>query len=155
MARYKKTVVEPDSETHLDISSLIDVCFLVLIYFIVAMTVIPAERDLVVALPGPGETDHPQPPIPAMVLRIDAQGNVFSGAGVSERILDSDPASRDLPILSGQLKVYHAAARSAGDFPSVLLRVDGYARQQRLIDVLNALAAAAITTVVFEDLVSL
>ena len=134
---------------------MIDVCFLVLIYFLVAMTVVPAERDLVVALPGIHEGPVAQPPMPPMCLRIDAQGQVFSGTGNAERILDTDPDSRDLPLLASQLNLYQYAARSVGDVASVSLRVDGEVRQQRLIDVLNAFATAGITTVAFNDLVSL
>lgn len=155
MARHNRPVFEEETESQLDISSLIDVCFLVLIYFLVAMTVVPAERDLAMALPSPEKHEKSQPPIPPMVLRIDGQGNVFSGNGLSEQALDVDAESRDLPLLASQLDLYAAAARSAGDRPSIFLRVDDGAWQQRLIDVLNALAAAGISSVAFEDLVPL
>ncbi len=155
MARHKRYVVEEETESQLDISSLIDVCFLVLIYFLVAMTVVPAERDLAMALPSAEDHEKSQPPIPPMVLRIDGQGNVFSGNDRSEQVLDVDVESRDLPLLASQLYLYTTAAKSAGDRPAVLLRVDDGAWQQRLIDVLNALAAAGISSVAFEDLVRL
>lgn len=153
MARHKRTLIEEEPETQLDISSLIDICFLVLIYFLVAMTIVPAEQDLAMALPGyEGEA---QPPIPPMVLRIDGQGGVFSGSGASARALDSDPGSRELRLLASELSLYASAARAAGDTPSVLLRVDENAVQQRVIDVLNALAVEKISSVAFEDLVPL
>ncbi|MBG7607508.1 MAG: biopolymer transporter ExbD [Verrucomicrobia bacterium] len=55
-ARYKKSHFESDTEPQLDISSLIDVCFLLLIYFLVTCTIQPREQDLLMALPTPGSS---------------------------------------------------------------------------------------------------
>lgn len=155
MARHKTIPTEAESETQLDISSLIDICFLLLIYFLVSMTIVPREMDLGMSLPTGPPTDISQPPIPPMVIRIDEQGAVYAGSGLSERQLDTYTESRDLPLLSGQLGLYTDAARSAGDQPKVMLRVDSETRQQRVIDVLNALAAVGISSVAFEDLAML
>ena len=46
MARHKKSIVQDEGNPELDISSLIDVCFLLLIYFIVTSTITPREQDL-------------------------------------------------------------------------------------------------------------
>ena len=67
--------------------------------------------------------------------------------------MDNDPESRDLPLLATHLKIYTAAAASAGEKPLVQVWVDPGVRQQRVIDVLNALAAAGIADVTFTDLV--
>jgi biopolymer transport protein ExbD len=154
MARHKAKILPILSEPDLDISSLIDICFLLLIYFLVSMTIVPREQDLGMSLPtiagNPG-----QPPIPPMIIRIDGQGAVYTGNGLAERQLDTYEDSRDLPLLSSQLVLYKDAARTAGDHPSVMLRVDSNTRQQRVIDVLNALAAVEISSVTFEDLLVL
>lgn len=151
MARRKNSRPSALSEPDLDISSLIDICFLLLIYFLVSTTIVPRERDLAMSLPAnQGKPTHP--PIPPMVIRIDGQGVVFTGNGASEQQLDSYPDSRDLPLLSNQLSLYRDAARSAGEEAKVMLRVDQDTRQQRVIDVLNALAAAEIISVAFDDL---
>ena len=52
MARHKRQQLEPEEEPALDISSLIDVCFLLLIYFLVTSTIKPRESDLGLQLPG-------------------------------------------------------------------------------------------------------
>lgn len=155
MARHKKLISETTVDTDLDVSSLIDVCFLLLIYFIVTSTIIPAERDLGMALPGKTQPDTGQPPIPPMVLRINEQGVVFSGIGNAEQMLDSDPDSRNLPLLISQLELYKNAATSSGDIPKVLLEVNENVRQQRMIDVLNAFAATGISSVAFNELIRL
>jgi biopolymer transport protein ExbD len=150
MARHKTILTEPESEPQLDISSLIDVCFLLLIYFLVTSTIIPRERDLPLAMPG----DNPAPssPIEPMFIRVDAAGAVFTGTGVGERPMDNDPRSRDLPLLASQLKLYTEATMGTGETPLVQIWVDPGVTQQRVIDVLNALTAAGIDRVTFTDL---
>lgn len=152
MARHKKAPLNSADEPSLDISSLIDVCFLLLIYFLATMTIVPRETDLALALPAPGEIAR-SPPIPPMTIRIAADGSLTMGVGLGEISLDAAPGEREVPLLDGQLELYAAAARSAGDEPRILLRVDGEAQQQRVIDVLNAIASVSISSVTFEDLV--
>lgn len=150
MARHKSILTETDSEPQLDISSLIDVCFLLLIYFLVTMTIVPRESDLPLALPS--ENPAPSSPIEPIFIRVNAEGAVFTGTGKGERPMDYNPSSRELPLLASQLKLYTDAAGSAGEKPLVRVLVDPAVTQQRVIDVLNALAAAGIDKVTFTDL---
>ena len=62
MARHKKFQVEQEPEPELDISSLIDVCFLLLIYFLVTSTITPRETDLGMSLPAANPSNE-QPKI--------------------------------------------------------------------------------------------
>ncbi len=57
--RRKRNVHVNDDEPALDISSLIDVCFLLLIYFIVTSTMQPREQDLPMTLPTINATNAP------------------------------------------------------------------------------------------------
>jgi biopolymer transport protein ExbD len=152
MARHKRSTREKEVDPELDISSLIDICFLLLIYFLVTQTIKPRETDLAMALPASTPSTD-QPKIEPMFIRVDGTGAVYSGTGASQQPLDSDPTSRDLPLLGSQLDLYSAAARSAGSNPLVQIYVDPGATQQRVIDVLNALAGASITSVTFTDLI--
>ncbi|MFD2255358.1 ExbD/TolR family protein [Luteolibacter algae] len=153
MARHKKSTSDPEPDPDLDISSLIDVCFLLLIYFLVTSTITPRETDLGMALPANTPSSASQPKIEPMFIRVDASGAVFSGTGSSQQPLDTDVSVRDMPLLLSQLELYSAAARSAGSDPLVQIYVDPGATQQRVIDVLNALAGVGITSVTFTDLV--
>jgi len=155
MARHKTIILENEGDPTLDISSLIDVCFLLLIYFIVTSTINPEERDLGLALPDTNPTPVIQPPIPPMALRIDEKGAVIAGQGDAEQVLDTDVDSRELPLLLMQLDLYKSAAISSGDIPKVMLEVNENVRQQRTIDVLNAFAAAGISSVAFNELIRL
>ncbi len=155
MARHKTRILDNEGDTTLDVSSLIDVCFLLLIYFLVTSTIVPREQDLGLGIPGGPRPDNPLPPIPPMVIRINENGAVISGQGDAEQVLDTDMDSRDLPLLFVQLQLYKNAAVGSGDTPTVMLEVNENVRQQRTIDVLNTFAAAGISSVAFNELIRL
>jgi biopolymer transport protein ExbD len=152
MARHKKYEAADDADPALDISSLIDVCFLLLIYFIVTSTITPRESDLGMALPAANPSTE-QPDIEPLFIRIEANGALYTGVGTSQQAMDSDTSVRDVPLLKSQLDIYSSAAKAANSKPLVQIYADGQATQQRVIDVLNALAAVGINSVTFTDLV--
>jgi biopolymer transport protein ExbD len=153
MARHRKYEAQEDASPELDISSLIDVCFLLLIYFIVTSTIKPRETDLGMALPAANPTPAEQPDIEPLFIRIEANGSIFTGIGADQLAMDSDTSVRQLPLLLAQLDMYASAARAANATPLVQIHADDDSSQQRVIDVLNALAAVKINTVTFTDLV--
>lgn len=152
MARHKKYEDIPSADPALDISSLIDVCFLLLIYFIVTSTITPRESDLGMALPAANPSSE-QPDIEPLFIRIEASGAIYTGTGTAQQPMDSDMSVREMPLLKGQLEMYSSAARAANSKPLVQIYADGSATQQRVIDVLNALAGAGISSVTFTDLI--
>lgn len=151
MARHKKYEAAEEAEPALDISSLIDVCFLLLIYFLVTSTITPRETDLGMALPAATPSTE-QPEIEPLFIKIEASGAIYTGVGASQQPMDSDTSVRELPLLKGQLDMYASAARAANSKPLVQIYADGGATQQRVIDVLNALAGVNIQSVTFTDL---
>lgn len=151
MARHRKYQQEEAEDPALDISSLIDVCFLLLIYFLVTSTIKPRETDLGMALPAANPSTE-QPEIDPMFIKIEASGAIFTGVGAAQQPMDSDVSVRELPLLQGQLDMYASAARAANSKPLVQIYADGGATQQRVIDVLNALAGVNINSVTFTDL---
>lgn len=153
MARHRKYEAAEEADPALDISSLIDVCFLLLIYFIVTSTIAPRESDLGMALPS-GVPSSEQPDIEPLFIRVEANGALSTGTGAAQQAMDSDPDVRDVPLLRSQLQLYSDAARAANSKPIVQIYVDGEATQQRVIDVLNALAGVGISSVTFTDLVN-
>jgi biopolymer transport protein ExbD len=153
MARHRKYEAAEEADPALDISSLIDVCFLLLIYFIVTSTITPRESDLGMALPAANPSTE-QPQIEPMFIRIEANGAIYTGTGASQQAMDADTSVRELPLLRGQLDMYASAARAANSKPLVQIYADGEATQQRVIDVLNALAGVNINSVTFTDLLN-
>jgi biopolymer transport protein ExbD len=153
MSRRKKMQAPEDDEPGLDISSLIDVCFLLLIYFLVTTTIVKKEQDLDMALPSVAPSTTP-PDIDPMFIRLEANGYIsVRSEGGSENLVESDPDSRALPELYKMLETYKNAADLSNSEPLVQLFVEADARQQRVIDILNTLAALDISKVTFTDLI--
>ncbi|MDB4618588.1 hypothetical protein OAG53_02830, partial [Akkermansiaceae bacterium] len=73
--------------------------------------------------------------------------------GTPEQLVESDPDARELPNLAPLLESYKSAAEATDQEPLVQVYVEADARQQRVIDVLNALAKVEITKVTFTDLI--
>mgnify|MGYP005848094735 CR=1 FL=1 len=151
MARKKRATGLGDDTPKLDISSMIDATFLLLIYFLVTTTILPREQDIQMALPAAAPSEKP-PEIEPKLISIEANGAIFIGADSNRIPMDSDPNVRELPQLLEDLRSYASIARSADTTPLVQIYVDGGASQQRVIDVLNALTAVEINKVTFTDL---
>ena len=151
MSRHKRDEAMEEDQPKLDISSLIDATFLLLIYFLVTTTIQPREQDVPMTLPAAAPSETP-PEIEPKLIKIDASGAIFVGAGAAQIPMDSDD-NRDVPMLFSDLKSYSDSAKSASSEPLVQIYVDGGAAQQRVIDVLNALTGVGISKVTFTDLV--
>ena len=104
-------------------------------------------------MPAANPTQAEQPDIDPLYIRIEANGSIFTGLGADQLAMDSDTSVRQLPLLLAQLDMYASAARAADAKPLVQIHADDEASQQRVIDVLNALAAVKINTVTFTELV--
>lgn len=130
----------------LETSSLIDVCFLLLIYFLVTTTIQPREQDLLMNVPTPGV-----PMIALMPMRIDVlrDGEVVLNSGGAAELVEADEGSRELPRLKERLDLM-VSLRAAGG-PRVLLCVHDEVEQQRYIDVLNCLADAGVSDIALLD----
>lgn len=152
MARKKVSDNLEDDEPGLDISSLIDVCFLLLIYFLVTTTIQPREQDLRMALPAAAPSETP-PVLEPMFIKIEKSGQIFVNAGPESQIVESETNNRTLVELRSRLDSLAAAAEAGGQQPIVQIWADGESQQQRIIDVLNCLASVNISKVTFTDLV--
>jgi len=133
----------------LDISSLIDVSFLLLIYFLITSTLEPKEGDIKLSLAGVPPTmgavnfDRPD-------IEVDALGIVsFSG-----EIVGANPEVRELVQLTDRLETYleAAAVYSREAKAGVNLKVDDSVKGQRFIDVMNCLAGVGITDVAIDTM---
>ncbi len=154
MARHRRATTLEEDKPELSISPLIDICFLLLIYFLVTTTIKQKERDTPMQLPSAAPSDT-QPEIQPMFIKVDENGHISVGVGAQQEMLDtdvSDPKTRDLPMLSNRLELYAQTARQGNSTPLVQLYVENDAQHQRVVDVLNVLAKLEIDKVTFTDL---
>ena len=152
MKRTKSNTTQED-EPSLEVASLIDVCFLLLIYFLATSTIVPRESDLGMQIPSerPASPDvaHFEP----LLIQIRANGEIQAGDKFHSQVMDSDASVRALPLLRQYLEMYVGASKAANTKALVRIEADDDAPHQRVIDVLNALAEAKILAVTFGDLV--
>ncbi len=73
-----------------------------------------ANHSFYVDLPDEDEGEQ-QHQIEPLFIRLDAEGGVIIGSGPHPTLLDNDLADHAMPKLGEHLKLYSAAARSAGD----------------------------------------
>ena len=147
MARHKSYAVSQDSEPTLDISSLIDVCFLLLIYFLVAATIQKREMDMAMLLPGDREMNSNSNSVEPLFISLDEHGSISTGSGSSMMLLDTDVSSRDLPLLTQQLLLLRDSSKN----PLVQINTHEMTSQQRMLDVLNTLVGVGIHHVTFAE----
>jgi biopolymer transport protein ExbD len=117
---------EPDEEQGISLTSLIDVIFLLLIFFMVTTTLIDPSKRLDLQLPETkaAETDPKRMPV-----------TIEMGAG-GEMVLNGEPVT--IGALEERLKRLGAAA----DRKSVLVRADRRLDYGRVVDVLGICRAS-------------
>ncbi len=147
MARRSYLHLEEQNEPELDIAPLIDVSFLLLIYFLVTSTMQPKEGDLDITFPSTQSSEVDVPPVDPLSIYLREDGVILAGEGGSEQELETDVTSRKCPQLRSTLEEYKALADSTDSTPFVVIRADDNAVQQRFIDVVNTLSAVEISNV--------
>jgi len=125
-----------DGEFGFQIAPMLDILFVLLLFFMVSAGAQKHEASLTTQLPGVGK---PGGQVPVQVgIDDDGQVNV---AGVA---IDS-PTDHALPLLVQRLKGVVAADAAQ----PVVVTPTRSARQQRVVDVLNACAAAKVKNLAF------
>jgi biopolymer transport protein ExbD len=121
---------------------MIDMVFLLLVFFMVSAKPIKPESDIPMGLPGQvSQEEAVDIPDEARVI-IEPDGQVV----LNEQQLDS-PVSSSLPELRSVLERFRKAAENARSDALVTIAPHDTVPHQRLIDVLNACAEAGITGV--------
>jgi biopolymer transport protein ExbD len=130
-----------DGDVGFQIAPMVDVVFVLLLFFMASAGSQVVERELNISLPsGRGGQASGPPPTP-VIIDISADGLV----SMNSKIFDT-PVSKELPELRARLK---ENIERFGDKDPVIIRPDGNARQERIIDVLNSAAAAGVKNLTF------
>lgn len=128
------------------VAPLIDVSFLLLIFFLVTSTILKSERDLTMGVPVDGPSAEAVMPI---VVGVEADGSVVLHPGGGQMLISSDVNDHELSALLEHFAMVRAVA--AEREPVVQLQVAEEATQQRVVDVLNCFAKIGVTTVGLVD----
>ncbi len=142
MSRRHYLELEPTDEPKLDVASLIDISFLLLIYFLITSTLQKRETDLGLKLPADTPSNTPFK-IDPVTIKVDVEGQIF----INKELIEEANTSHWLPSLVGRLRDFKKLADTTDQKPVVIVAADDDARQQRFVDVMNALASVEITSV--------
>ena len=134
--RRKRPIVPVENEPGLDMSSMIDISFLLLVFFLVTSTLDPRESDLALTMPTKESTNSIPLDIDLLQINVDAHGQIL----LDTEVLDRDVSDRERPLLLDRLKTYAESARVMSSEPTVVISADDASSGQRFVDVLNALA---------------
>lgn len=127
-----------------DLTPMIDIVFLLLIYFMVTTALIKEEADLGIKLPANVPPD-PNADLPQeQVVEIQPSGDVYLNGARMDSF-----QSRTMPDLTNTLRRLKAANDRGGFKTSVTIIADPDSQHQRSVDVLNACASAEIKFVMF------
>jgi|GEM_PF-1797009 len=127
------------------IAALIDVTFLLLIFFVATTTILKRERDLTMGVP----TEGPEVEVEAIVVGVENDGSIVLNPGVGQLLVSGNPEERELIVLENHVEMVRSVAAERDVV--VQLRVGEEATQQRVVDVLNCFAKLGVTTVGLVD----
>jgi len=139
-----KVKLPEQGEPELDMAPLIDMTFLLLIYFICTCTLVMPEADLGIRLPGMVAQATAVEMPDEQMIEVRKTGEVL----LNDRSFDS-ATSVDLPELVATLIRYRLSAEASGGKALITIMAEDETSHQRVIDVMNACAAAKLKDVSF------
>lgn len=143
-SRKSRRSSDENSDVGFQIAPMIDVVFVVLVFFMSLTGSIKLEAELNTKLPGTAVTTDSVEFPDEQIIGVNAGGQI---------LLNDDPipadGGRDLNLLLNSMMRIKANADGAKTRVLVTIASDGEAPYYRTIDVLNVLAAAGIDNVTF------
>jgi len=140
----KPFVNEDDGTMGFQIAPMVDVVFVIMLFFMVMAGAVKVENELTTRLPGSAENSSATEFNDETIIGITDEGEV----SLNDEPFDT-PTSADLPQLRATLMSLKENADNAKQPAVVTINSEARAKYSRTIDVLNALAAAKITNVTF------
>ena len=126
------------------IAPMLDVVFVIMLFFMVMAGAVKIENELNTKLPGTAESSQPVEFPDETIIHIAENGEVL----LNDEPFDS-PASASLPNLVATLLRLKQNSDAAKTQVLVTIVSEEQAKYSRTIDVLNALAVAKISNVTF------
>lgn len=133
----------PEEKVALQIAPLIDVVFLLLIYFMVTASLVKKEADIAFLLPAQVTQSDPIDLPIEVIIEIAPNGNVV----VEGTVYSS--ADRELTDLATRLAQLRQAAGSSGSPLAITITPNRDVRQRRIVDVMDACALAEVKNISF------
>jgi biopolymer transport protein ExbD len=136
-----------DSHLGFQVAPMIDVVFVILLFFMVAAGNARRETALKTELPAEYQDDkRAAVELPDEIeITIDEEGRIH----LNEEVMD-EAGSKGLPLLTQELRALKEAAGNDLNKIAILLKPDERVKYQRIVDVLDVLATEKINKVQFQ-----
>ena len=133
-----------DGSVGFQIAPMIDVVFVIMLFFMVMAGSVKVERELNTKLPGVAVTSEPTDFVDEQIISIAQDGSIT----LNDEPFDS-PASIDLPQLKATLLRLKQASDAAKSPALITIVSDPQAKYSRTINVLDALDFVGLGNVTF------
>lgn len=133
-----------DGNVGFQIAPMIDVVFVIMLFFMLMAGSVKVEKELNTKLPGVAITTAPTDFVDEQIIAISAAGDIT----LNDQAFDS-ATSTSLPQLKGTLMRLKQASDAAKSPVMITIISDPQAKYSRTINVLDALAVSQIGNVTF------
>jgi biopolymer transport protein ExbD len=133
-----------DGSVGFQIAPMIDVVFVIMLFFMLMAGSVKVEKELNTRLPGVAVTSAPTDFVDEQIIAISPQGDIT----LNDEPFDS-AASTDLPQLKATLMRLKQSSDAAKAPVLITIVSDPQAKYSRTINVLDALSVAQINNVTF------
>lgn len=133
---------------------MLDVMFVLLLFFMVSMANQVVEMELGINVPSRGLPSHEDKPSTPIYIKINPQGAVFyNDSQVADPVPDLDPRDRPRFVEQNMAALRFMLEENVRNFGSdntpVIIVPSDRVQHQRVVDVMNAAAAAGVTKLSF------
>jgi biopolymer transport protein ExbD len=129
---------EPAGNLEFQIAPMVDVIFILILFFMCSAGATKVENELSLKLPGRISQDQPMRMLDEQIIEIEENGQI---------ILNNQ--QMDTSALAGTLRRYRAISDDTKSGTVITILTARNTKYQRIIDVLNECAAANIESVTF------
>ncbi len=139
---------KPSAEVNLgfQIAPMIDVVFVIMLYFMVMAGAVQVENAHNTKLPGTVQVQESTTPLPdEIAIRIEDDGQVY----LNDDALDA-PEVKVLKELASNLDMLRQSSEASKSEVLVTIYANEQAKYERVVDVLDALTVARIKNVTFQ-----
>jgi len=146
MRRRYKRKQSPEVHLGFQIAPMVDVVFVIMLFFMVLAGQVKVENAHNTKLPGTVQVENSDTPMPdEIAIRIEEDGQVY----LNEEPLDT-PQIKELPELANSLSQLKQSSIASRSEVLVTIYANEQARYERVIEVLDALTRAKIANVTFQ-----
>ena len=137
---------DPEVNLGFQIAPMVDVVFVIMLFFMVLAGQVKVENAHNTKLPGTVQVENSDTPMPdEIAIRIEEDGQVY----LNEEPLDT-PQIKELPELANSLSQLKQSSIASRSEVLVTIYANEQARYERVIEVLDALTRAKIANVTFQ-----